>query len=257
MTFRDSPWPDGTPCWVDLVVPDRKRALAFYGALFGWVYEEGTEETGFYTLAKLDGRNLAGLMQVMPGQESMPAVWTTYLAVSDADKTAAAIVEAGGTISSAPMDVMDLGRMAIAEDPGGAVFGIWQAGTHTGFQLANAPGAVSWNEGMSRDFAGAKEFYGKVFGYALEDLSAPGFDYTTIAVGGNIVGGVGGLSAEIPAETPPHWTTYFSVTDTDAAVAKVVELGGTVIMPAVDSPHGRVAEVADDQGAPFRVISAP
>ncbi|HEV7979162.1 VOC family protein [Amycolatopsis sp.] len=256
MTFRDSPWPDGTPCWVDLVVPDRKRALAFYGALFGWDYEEGTEETGFYTLAKHDGRNLAGLMQVMPGQESMPAVWTTYLAVSDVDKTAEAIAEAGGTIASAPMDVMDLGRMAIAEDPGGAVFGIWQAGTHTGFQLANAPGAVTWNEGMSRDFAGAKAFYGKVFGYELDDLSAPGFDYATIAVGGNVVGGVGALSDEIPAEVPPHWATYFSVTDTDAAVAKVVELGGTVIMPAVDSPHGRVAAVADDQGAPFRVISA-
>jgi predicted enzyme related to lactoylglutathione lyase len=257
MTFRDSSWPDGTPCWVDLVVPDRKRALAFYGALFGWDFEEGTEETGFYTLAKLDGRNLAGLMQAMPGQESVPAAWTTYLAVSDVDKTAAAIVEAGGKILAAPMDVMDLGRMAIAEDAGNAVFGLWQAGTHTGFQLANAPGAVTWNEGMSRDFAAAKEFYGKVFGYAFEDLSAPGFDYATIAVGGNVVGGVGGLPAEVPAEVPPHWVTYFSVVDTDAAAAKVVGLGGTVLAPASDSPHGRVAAVADDQGAAFRVISAP
>jgi predicted enzyme related to lactoylglutathione lyase len=237
------------------MVPDRKRAMDFYGALLGWDFEEGQEETGFYTLASVDGRMVAGLMQVMPGQEGMPAVWTTYLATSDVDKTVAAVTEAGGKIVAPPMDVMTQGRMAVAEDPAGAVFGLWQAGDHTGFQLANATGAVTWNEGMSRNFDAAKEFYTKVFGYEVDDMSAQGFSYATIAVGGNVVGGIGAMPEEIPAAVPAHWATYFAVPDTDAAVAKVVELGGTSLMPASDSPYGRMAAVADDQGAPFRVIA--
>ncbi|MDT7725281.1 MAG: uncharacterized protein QOI21_1857 [Actinomycetota bacterium] len=257
MTTRDSSWPDGTPCWVDVMVPDRKRAMDFYGALFGWNFEEGTEDTGFYTLASVDGRMVAGLMQLMPGQEGMPPSWTTYLATSDLDKTVEAVTEAGGKILAPPMDVMTQGRMAVAEDPVGAMFGLWQAGDHPGFQLANAPGAVTWNEGMSRDFDAAKDFYTKVFGYGVDDMSAQGFSYATIAVGGNVVGGIGSMPEEIPSEVPAHWSTYFAVPDTDAAVAKIVELGGTSLMPASDSPYGRQAAVTDNQGAPFRVITAP
>jgi predicted enzyme related to lactoylglutathione lyase len=257
MTTRDSAWPDGTPCWVDAMVPDRKRAMDFYGALLGWHFEEGTEETGFYTVASLDGRTVAGLMQSMPGQEEMPAVWTAYLATSDVDKTVEAIAEAGGKVVSPAMDVMTLGRMAIAEDPAGAVFGLWQAGDHTGFQLANAAGAVTWNEAMSRDYEAAKAFYTKVFGYVVDDMSAQGFSYATLAVGGNVVGGIGALSEDVPAEVPAHWSSYFAVPDTDAAVARVVELGGTSLSPASDSPYGRQAAVTDDQGAAFRLISAP
>jgi predicted enzyme related to lactoylglutathione lyase len=255
MTVRDSPWPDGTPCWADLMVPDRKKAMEFYGALFGWDFAEGTEETGFYTIALLDGRMVVGLMAAMPGQESMPAAWTVYLATSDLDKTAAAAAEAGAQVMAPPMDVMTQGRMAVLADPAGAVFGLWQAGEHTGMQVANIPGAMSWNEGMSRDFETAKAFYGNVFGYGFEDMSAPGFDYAVLTVGGEQVGGIGGLPAEVPAEVPAHWASYFTVTDTDAAVAKVVELGGSVVMPPFDSPQGRLAAVADDQGAAFRVIT--
>ncbi|MCU1684121.1 MAG: glyoxalase/bleomycin resistance protein/dioxygenase [Amycolatopsis sp.] len=253
MTFRDSPWPDGTPCWADVVVQDRKRAMAFYGGLFGWELAEGGPDTGGYTMASVDGRQVAGIAQAMDAAQ--PASWTTYLAVSDADKAVAAIEEAGGQIHAPVMDVLSLGRMAIAADPGGAVFGIWQSGDHTGFQAANRPGTVSWNECMTRDFDGAKAFYTKVFGLGVSDMSAPGFTYATWTVEGRVVGGVGALSEDMPAEIPAHWGTYFSARDTDAVAAKAVELGGTLTSPVFDSPQGRIALLTDDQGAPFRVIA--
>jgi uncharacterized protein len=255
MTFRNSPWPDGTPCWIDLMLPDRKRALAFYGGLFGWEMVEGGPEMGFYTMALLGGRHVAGIGEPPEGAPPMPLAWRTYLATADVDKAATAVEEAGGQLLAPSMDVMSEGRMAMAADPGGAVFGLWQAVDHTGFQVANRPGTVSWNECMTRDFDGAKAFYAKVFGLGTSDMSAPGFTYATWTVDGRVVGGVGALPEDTPAEVPSHWGIYFSVRDTDAAVAKAVELGGTVVSPAFDSPHGRIAVLTDDQGVSFRIVA--
>jgi predicted enzyme related to lactoylglutathione lyase len=238
------------------MVPDRKKAMDFYGALFGWDFTEGPAETGFYTTATLDGRTVAGLMGAMPGQEAMPSVWTVYLAASDIDKSTEAITEAGGQVISPPMDVMTAGRMAIVADPAEAMFGLWQGADHTGMQVANVPGAMTWNEGMSRDFEAAKAFYAKVFDYGFDDMSGPGFSYAALTVDGRPVGGIGALSEDTPAEVPARWDSYFAVADTDAAAARIVELGGTVTGPASDSPYGRVAVVADNQGAAFRVITA-
>ena len=109
---------------------------------------------------------MAGIGPKM-GPAEMPSVWTTYIASADADETASKIKSAGGQLLMEPFDVMDVGRMAIAADPAGAVFGVWQARSHTGVQLANEPGSLAWNENMSRDFDGNKAFYQAVFGYDL------------------------------------------------------------------------------------------
>jgi predicted enzyme related to lactoylglutathione lyase len=255
MTFRDSPWSDGTPCWVDLMVPGRKAAMEFYAGLFGWELEEGGADSGFYTMASLDGRHVAGIGEPPAGSPPMPAAWTTYLATSDVDKSVEALLAAGGQVYAPAMDVMTHGRMAIVADPTGAVFGLWQSRAHTGFQVANQPGADSWNECMTRDFEAAKAFYSSVFGYTVEDISMPGFSYATLHVDGSVVGGLGALPHEVPGEVPAHWGTYFSVGDTDAAMAKAVELGGSVMIEPFDSPQGRIAGLVDTQGAAFRVIS--
>ncbi len=72
-------------------------------------------------------------------QEGQPPVWSSYVTVDDADATAAKVREAGGTVIAEPMDVMDLGRMAIFMDPTGAAFGIWQPATMKGAELVNEP----------------------------------------------------------------------------------------------------------------------
>jgi uncharacterized protein len=255
MTERDTPWPEGTPCWIDLMVPDTKRAAEFYGPLFGWELADQGAEFGHYLIAQLGGRGVGGIGPNPPGAEAAPSVWTTYLAVADADATAAKITEAGGQLMMPPGDVGPAGRLAVAADPTGAVFGIWQAGETTGVQIANVPGALTWNECMTRDFEAAKAFYAAVFGYGYDDMSSDEFSYATLKVGDSIVGGMGGLPASVPAEVPPHWETYFGVADTDATVAQLTTLGGGVLREAADSPYGRMAQVIDDQGVPFSVIS--
>ena len=188
------------------------------------------------------------------GPAEAPSVWTTYLAADSADDAASRITAAGGQLIMEPMDVMDVGRMAIAADPAGAIFGIWQGRSHTGAGMANEPGSLCWNENMSRDFAGNKAFYQAVFGYDYDDMSSEGFSYATLKLGDQIVGGIGGLGDNVPAATPAHWSTYFAVADTDAALATVAGLGGSVVQPAWDTPYGRMAVVSDDQGAPFSLM---
>src|SRR4029453_6109224 len=125
MSFVTQNPPDGTPTWIDLGIPDPERAMAFYGALFGWEFEVGPPESGGYTQCLLGGRRVAALVR-NPDPDATEFWWNMYLATGDCDATARRVVDAGGTLVTAPMDVLDQGRMAIAKDPVGAQFGLWQ-----------------------------------------------------------------------------------------------------------------------------------
>ena len=199
---RDTRWPAGTPCWVDVSVDDVPKAIAFYQALFGWDIQLGGPEVGGYSIAHQDGRIVAAVSPKM-GAPDAPSVWTTYLASDDVDATAAKIKGAGGQLLAGPMDVMEEGRMAVAMDPAGAVFGLWQGGNTTGLGVANEPGALTWNEQFSRDFAGSQAFYRAVFGYGYQDMSGDGFTYATLMVDGHEVGGMGEYPGAPPRRCPP------------------------------------------------------
>ena len=253
MVTRDTRWPAGTPCWVDVSVDDVPKAIAFYQSLFGWDIPPGGPEVGGYSIAHQDGRIVAGLGPKM-GPAEAPSAWTTYLATDDTDATAAKIKGAGGQLLAEPMDVMTQGRMAVAMDTAGAVFGLWQGEDTTGIGLANVPGALSWNEHMSRDFDASKAFYQAVFGYEYQDMSGDGFKYAMLMVDGHEVGGLGEYPQGTPQETPAAWSVYFAVEDTDAAVAEATELGGGIVQPVRDSPYGRIGVVADNHGAVFSLI---
>jgi len=235
-------------------VPDFSQAQAFYAELFGWDIQPGPPEAGGYAMCMKDGRAAAGIGPKM-GPAEEPTVWMTYISTDDADATAARVKAAGGQVMVEPFDVMDVGRMAVVVDPAGAVFGIWQALTHTGFGVANEPGAVTWNEQLSRDFEGSMAFYRDVFGYEYNDMSSDEFRYASLRVGGTDVGGIGELGPQFPADVPASWTTYFAVPDADAAVAKLTERGGSVLRAPWDTPFGRLAIVSDNQGAPFAIMS--
>jgi uncharacterized protein len=252
--IRDTPWPDGTPCWVDLGTADIPRAVRFYSRQFGWDVRPGGPEVGGYARALLAGRDVAGIGPNM-GQPDAPSAWATYFAAADADAAADRITRAGGTVVLGPLDVMGLGRMLIATDVTGAAFGIWQARDHTGVQVANGPGAFTWSEHMSSDYGAAKAFYAAVFGYEYGDMSTADFSYATLLLGGQqVVGGIGGYPAG-PAGHTALWAVYFGTDDTDRAVELAVSQGGQVVRPPADSPYGRMAIVADNQGAVFSLIA--
>jgi len=251
MPTRDSAFTAGTPCWIDVMTSDVESARNFYGDLFGWQFEIGGEETGYYSTALVDGRRAAGIFQM---QVDHPPVWTTYLATDDADATATSVTEHGGTIAQPTMDVMDLGRMTIVQDPTGGTFGTWQAGTHFGTQIFNEVNTLTWNEFMTRDYDAAKTFFADVFGYTYTELGDGGFRYSTVEVDGTTVGGLGLLPEFVPAEVPSHWRVYFQVDDADESVARAVSIGAEVASPAQDMPYGRHADLMDPQGARFSVI---
>jgi len=141
-------------------------------------------------------------------------------------------------------------------DPAGAVFGIWQAAEHLGGELVGQPGAPAWNELVTTETAGVAKFYEAVFGYTEEAVvpSESGSDHVTFQVDGRPVAAVRGVGQDLPRDRGPHWMTYFEVTDVDASVERVVELGGHVIEPARAGDHGRVATVADPEGAVFALV---
>lgn len=246
MPVRHEAWPAGTPCWVDLATPDLAAAESFYAAVLGWEFSEPFEEFGGYIDARYRGEMVAGIGPTMSREQ--PTAWTIYFATDDADATAKAISEAGGTLAADPLDVADLGRMAVAVDPTGASFGIWQAGHHLGISRYNEPGGLTWEEGWVPDLPRAKEFYTAVFGFTFTEI--PGMaGYETFATDGSELGAIGS------SDGPPHWVAYFSVGDVDVAVAKAVELGGTLIHPPMDTPNGRLAEITDPQGAVLKLAS--
>ncbi len=247
----------GTPCWVDHASPDLDASIAFYGALFGWEVpaSENVEQTGGYRRATKGGADVVGMMPLM--QEGQPPAWTTYVSVADANATASAVSEAGGTTIAEPMDVMGLGTMAIFADPTGAVFGIWQPGTFPGAGLVNEPGALSWNELNTRDLGAAKAFYGAVFGWEFDDQDmGEAGTYTTINLGENAVGGILNMDERgVPEQVPAHWQAYFAVTDTDAAVEQAKQGGGSVMVEPMEVPAGRFSILLDPHGASFAVIA--
>lgn len=242
----------GTVCWVDLMTTDAEKARSFYASLFGWNFWVGGPETGHYAMGKLGEDSVAGLGQIQQGM-NVPSAWTVYFASDNLDATAEKISAAGGKVMMGPMDVMEEGRMGVFVDPQGAVFGVWQPKRHTGAGRIDEPGAMCWHEVYTTDAEAALDFYQRVFSLERKKLDVPGVEYYTMHKGPKTVGGVMTMPTAMNG-VPPHWNTYFEVTDTDAAVKKITELGGKVMAPPFDTVKGRLSAVFDPTGAAFCVI---
>ncbi|MCX5199124.1 VOC family protein [Streptomyces sp. NBC_00249] len=257
----NGPYKPGTPCWIDLMVPDQQAALDFYCDLFGWQGEVGPAEQGGYSVCTLKGKPVAGIMKAMNPDGSVPdplppVVWTTYLSTDSIDSTLKAAGDAHGTVMMGPMDVMELGRMAVVSDPTGAVFGLWEPGSFDGAGIVNEHGALIWNELVTPDIPAAAAFYSAVLPVTTAASAMPGADgYTEFKVAGRAVGGIMDM-AVLPPGVPPHWQPYFHVDDVDSIQAAAVRAGGNVLAPAFDMVAGRMAVLSDPQGGAFSVIAA-
>lgn len=255
MTNHDGPWPTGTPSWTDLGVEDVAAARAFYSALLGWDIHDGPDDAGGYLMATLNGRPVAGIGPKM-ADDPTPSTWTTYLATDDADATAKRIVDAGGSVFMPPFDVLDVGRMTVAADAGGAVFGVWQGSKHQGAGVVNEPGALCWNEIHTRHYAATQAFYATVYGYEFQEIG-DGKDFVySVASLAQGEPGIAGLLDDpaVPEGIDGYWLTWFAVADADAAAAQVTALGGTIVVPPSDSPFGRMTIAVGAQGETFGLI---
>ena len=249
----------GTFTWPELSTTDQKAGVAFYSALFGWeVNDIPMGPAGTYTMLQLRGKEVAAATGQQPQEKEMgaPPHWNNYVTVKNVDETVKRAQELGANVFAPPFDVMDAGRMAVLQDPTGAVFQVWQANRSIGAKILNEPGALCWTELTTTDTKAAEAFYTGLFGWTPKH-SAPGspMEYTEFSVGGTPSIGMMPKPAGMPAHIPSYWMPYFQVEDCDASAAKAKELGGMVMVGPQDIPGtGRFAVVSDPQGAVFAVF---
>jgi predicted enzyme related to lactoylglutathione lyase len=249
----------GTFSWVDLSTTDLEAAKTFYAGLFGWDYDISETPMGPYVMALKDGKAVAGMGNQSDDQKEMgvPSFWNSYVSVASADASAARAAELGGTVLLPPMDAMDAGRVAFIAAPGGEVFGVWEPKNHIGAGLVNEHGSLGWNELATRDLETAKAFYTGLFGWTMHTGPNPSDvgEYTSIAVGDNMNGGALVMGEDWPADVPAYWAVYLYVDDIDVATTTAKDLGGQVMMPAMDIPEvGAIVVLQDPTGAVFTVM---
>jgi len=226
--------------------------------LFGWASNDlPMGPDSFYTMFQLGGRDVGACCTLQPDQQKqgVPPHWMTYIAVTSADDAAAKAASLGGKVIAPAFDVFDVGRMAVIQDPTGAMFCVWQAKAHCGVGVFGEPNSFCWSELLTRDLDMARNFYTALFGWEAYVTTNPaGFQYTHWRTGGVDFGGMMALKPEW-GPVPPHWMNYVSVADCDGTVAKATSLGGKTCFPPMTIPDvGRFAGLQDPQGAVLSII---
>ena len=246
--------PMGAPIWIELSTTDMAASHSFYMQLLGWELEPSPAENHGYTNFTLNGERIAGSM-IKPDEQPGPDSWFVYLSSADCAATVAKAEAAGAQVLVPAMQVMNLGHMAFLIAPDQSIVGVWQPEEHRGFGFIDEPGAPGWFELHTLEYDNALEFYRNVCGWTTDVMSDnPGFRYSRMIEGENLLAGVMDATPHMSPEFPSHWEIYFEVTDMDAASAKVLELGGQVLMPPHDSPFGRLGLFADCTGALFKLM---
>jgi predicted enzyme related to lactoylglutathione lyase len=247
--------------WTDLTTTDQAGAKKFYGALFGWTTNDMPMGEGtVYSMCKLGQHDAAGIAPMSAREKEMhvPPHWTCFFTVKDVDATAAKVEPAGGKLLAPPFDVMDVGRMAVVADAAGGVLAMWTPKKHIGAGVTNEPGAITWAEELTRNVDASGKLWTALFGWKADAMPMPnGVPYTVFKVGDAPSCGMMAMPAQVPQQVPSHWLPYFQVADCDATLKKATEMGGKVLMPAMEVPDvGRFATLADPQGAVFAVLQS-
>lgn len=251
----------GTSTWTDLSVQDLDAAKAFYTGVFGWTFRDLGEEFGHYAIiSNSDGAPVGGAMSVAgmsrPDGTALPTGWDVYLTVDDADARLATALEQGATALTPIMDIGTDGRNVILQDPTGTSIGMWQAEEFEGYEFTGAAGSPVWFELMTHEFDAASAFYSTVFDAELvpmgEGMDGEDFRYSTNGPGESASWGLCDARGMMPADAT-GWRIYFGVDSSEAALARIREFGGKVLDGPFDSPFGRIATIADPEGATFQI----
>jgi uncharacterized protein len=252
--------PAGSFCWIELATNDQKAAKNFYGSLFGWTARDNPMgPDAVYTIFQLEGRDAAAGYTIRADQlvQGMPPNWMIYIAVDNADRTADKVKQLGGTALGPAFDAGEFGRMAVLQDPTGAHFCVWQAHKNTGIGIAHVTGTLCWADLSTPDPKRASDFYSRLFGWQIMAGEKDNSGYLHIKNGEHFIGGIP-PTAHRPPGAPPHWLAYFWVDGVDASAEKAKQMGGKLCLaPMTIEEVGRMAVIADPQGAVFAIFNAP
>lgn len=248
----------GRFCWFELGTTDQEAAKKFYGGLFGWTHFDFPLDQGHvYTMFHLGGRQVGAAYTLMPDQvqQGVPPHWGTYVSVASVDETVEKAKALGARVLGGPMDVFTQGRLAVLQDPTGAVISLWEPKEHKGATVWGEPGSFCWSELSTRDAAAATKFYSELFGWKTKVSEGAGFPYTHWQNEGQDIGGMIQMNEQW-GNMPPHWMNYIAVANCDETAAKAASLGGKVCVQPMDIPNtGRFAVIQDPQGAGFSIIT--
>lgn len=225
---------NGQPCWVDIRVRDaatQEAITGFLSALLGLRWEVGGPETGHYAMGFLGDDQVLAVARDAQGS----GIPTVHLHVDDIDASVAAVTAAGGTVIAGPMTIMEAGRLALAIDPDGARFGLWQGQRMPGFGIDNVPGAFCWFDHLSRDAARTAAFYRTAFGLSFEPMGDGGILTST-------AGWIASISTA-PAGTEPGWNPIVASADVDASEEHARALGCDILMHRMPVPGGVASAV--------------
>jgi uncharacterized protein len=243
----------GEFCWINILTPEPAAARVFFDKLLGWTY---VEMPGMGHRVQVDGRDIGGLFDLASPNtpEGTPPLIGVMVKVESADDVSMKVAELGGKAKPA-FDIMDQGRMAVCTDPNGAHFDVWEPKKGQGTDADSSHhGAPSWFESLTTDVDVAARFYSELFGWTPETMAITGVNYTTFKLGGAYVAGLMAITPEM-LQVPPHWGTYFTVTDTDETAREAVKLGAKICVPVQDIPTvGRFCGMVSPQGVPFYII---
>ncbi|HEU4414507.1 MAG TPA: VOC family protein [Candidatus Angelobacter sp.] len=250
--------PAGSFCWVELATVDQEAAKKFYTALFGWtIVDSPIGPSDYYTTFKLSGLDTGAAYSMRKEQraQGVPPHWMLYIAVENADQAVTKVAQIGGTVLAPAFDVMDIGRMAVVQDPTGGIFSLWQAKKESGI-ATTGNNTFCWADLSTPQPDAAAKFYSALFGWQIVKDEKDPSGYMHIKNGENFIGGIPPAEHRNP-NAPPHWLLYFQVADVKAAAANTAKLGGKILMPARDMENvGTWAVVADPQGAAFALFKS-
>jgi uncharacterized protein len=233
--------------WHDHISNDADKARDFYSQLLGWTAEVWKPGEMDYPMITVNGEMHGGFG---PAQGGAPSHWLGHIGVDDVDEAVSRAEAAGGSILAAPMDIPEVGRMAVLRDPQGAVFSVFSSASE---DWNPAEGVFVWDELHTTDVDGAKAFYGEVVGWSANDQDmGEGFTYTIFESGGEQRAGC--MTIRQP-DMPPNWLTYLGTDDVDAKCKRAEELGAQKMVDPMDIPGiGRFAALVDPTGAAFALF---
>jgi len=243
--------------WYELMTDDVPAAERFYGAVIGWDARAAGVGDGDYRLFAVAGTEVAGLM-ALPEEAAAAGArpgWTGYVAVDDLDATVQQLRRAGGAVHREPEEIPGVGRFAIVADPHGAVFALFRGmeGDEPAVAPMGTPGHAAWRELYAGELDPAFDFYAGLFGWTRAeamDMGPMGI-YQLFAVGDETLGGM----MTRPEGVPVSWAYYFACDGIDAALDRVKENGGTLLMGPQEVPGGVwIIQCLDPQGAPFAMV---
>jgi hypothetical protein len=244
--------------WHELSTTDTKSAIAFYGKVAGWTPQASQHDPSYVEL--MCGKSPMAGVQALPRDavaKGESRRWLVYVGTEDAEVAAWEAQRLGGKVIKDTESFPTIGKVAVLQDPFGAVFAVLQPEYDPKPKYPPPLGDFSWHELLTEDVTAAVRFYSALFGWQKNSVTDMGPDigpYQMYGWKGRDLGGIYRKPKNVPG--PPHWVSYIKVRDAKTAAEAAQQAGGRITVPPLEVPGGDwIAVGIDPQGAEFAVHS--